>query len=107
VLATAAVLCGSTVAPVAAAPAPRTCGHFFSRGDDVIVLDRGPVTCKRATSVIRAFWSGHGVTMHGTSDATGYFTIATQPGWRCRQAAGSGECAKHTATASYEVKGKA
>jgi hypothetical protein len=106
VLAAAALLGGSTGPSVAAAPGTRTCGHFFSKGQDIIVLDRGPVSCKRATSIIRAFSTGAGVTMHGTSDATGYFTIRAWPGWRCYQAAGSGECKRHAATASYEVKGK-
>src|SRR5579862_2194503 len=89
-----------------AAPATHTCGYFFKRGNDVIVYRSGPVSCARATAVVRAFWSGVGVRMHGTSDATGYFTIRAWPGWRCYQAAGAGECTKRTATASYRVKGK-
>jgi hypothetical protein len=104
-LAVGALLYGSPAA-VVAAPSSHTCGYFFSRGNDVIVLNRGPVSCKQATSIIRAFWSGVGVRMHGTSDASGYFTIRAWPGWRCYQAAGSGQCTKHAATASYEVKGK-
>ena len=90
-----------------AAPAAHTCGYFFKKGNDVIVSKSGPVPCARAISIVRAFWSGVGVTMHGTSDATGYFTIRAWPGWRCYQAAGAGRCTKHTAVASYEVKGKA
>jgi hypothetical protein len=103
----ATLLCGSVTAVVAAVPAVHTCGYFFKKGNDVIVFRSGPVSCAHATSIIRAFWSGVGVTMHGTSDATGYFTIHAWPGWRCYQAAGAGECTKHTATASYKVKGKA
>jgi hypothetical protein len=94
-------------AVVAAEPAAHTCGHFFKKGNDVIVSKSGPVSCARATSVVRAFWSGVGVTTHGTSDATGYFTIRAWPGWRCYQAAGAGECTRHAATASYRVKSKA
>jgi hypothetical protein len=106
-LAVATLLCGSTAAVVDAAPAARTCGYFFKKGNDIIVLDSGPVSCKHATSIIRAFWSGVGVTKHGTSDATAYFTIQAWPGWRCYQAAGAGDCTKHKAIASYKVKGKA
>ena len=96
---------GTTLAT--AAPPAHTCGYFFKKGDDVIVSKSGPVPCARAMSIVRAFWSGVGVTMHGASDATGYFTIRAWPGWRCYQAAGAGRCTKHTAVASYEVKGKA
>jgi hypothetical protein len=103
----ATLLCGSVTAVVAAAPTVHTCGYFFKKGNDVIVFRSGPVSCAHATSIIRALWSGVGVTMHGTSDATGYFTIHAWPGWHCYQAAGAGECTKHTATASYKVKGKA
>ena len=87
--------------------AAHTCGYFFKKGNDIIVSRSGPVPCPRAISIVRAFWSGAGVTMHGPSDATGYFTIRAWPGWRCYQAAGAGRCTKHTAAASYEVKGKA
>jgi len=104
----AGVLCfAGPTAVGAATPASHTCGYFFKKGNDVIVYRSGPVSCARATSVVRAFWSGVGVTMHGTSDATGYFTIRAWPGWRCYQAAGAGECTRRTATASYKVKGKA
>ena len=106
-VAVAVLLCGSGAAAFASAPVAHTCGYFFKKGNDVIVLKSGPVSCARATSIIRAFWSGAGVTMHGSSDATGYFTIQAWPGWRCYQAAGAGECVKHTAIASYKVKGKA
>ena len=103
-----AVLAGAAGATtVAAAPTPHTCGYFFKRGDDVIVSSAGPVSCADATSIIKAFWGGVGVKMHGSSDASGYFTIAAWPGWRCEQAAGAGLCRKHGATASYKVKGKA
>ena len=98
---------GTGTAVTAAAPAAHTCGYFFKKGNDVIVSKSGPVPCARAISIVRAFWSGVGVTMHGTSDATGYFTIRAWPGWRCYQAAGAGRCAKGTAAASYKVKGKA
>lgn len=106
-LAVGSLLVGSAIPVLAAAPATHTCGYFFKKGNDVIVFRGGPVSCARATSVVRAFWSGVGVKMHGTSDATGYFTIRAWPGWRCYQAAGAGECTKHGATASYKVKGKA
>jgi hypothetical protein len=98
---------GTGTGVAAAAPAPHTCGYFFKKGNDVIVFGSGPVPCARAISVVRAFWSGVGVTMHGTSDATGYFTIRAWPGWRCYQAAGAGKCTMHTAVAYYKVKGKA
>ena len=98
---------GAGTAVATAAPAAHTCGYFFKKGNDVIVFRSGPVPCVRAMSIVRAFWSGVGVTMHGTSDAAGYFTIRAWPGWRCYQAAGAGKCAKGTAAASYKVKGKA
>jgi hypothetical protein len=98
---------GAATAVVTAAPAAHTCGYFFKKGNDVIVFESGPVSCAHATLIVRAFWSGVGVKMHGTSDATSYFTIRAWPGWRCSQAAGAGQCTKQTATASYKVKGKA
>ncbi len=106
-VAVGALVLGTLTALADTAPASHTCGYFFRKGNDIIVTKSGPVSCARATSVVRAFWSGVGVTMHGTSDATGYFTIRALQGWRCYQAAGAGECIKHTATASYRVKGKA
>jgi hypothetical protein len=106
-LAAGVFCCAVPTAIVTAAPVAHTCGYFFKKGNDVIVYRSGPVSCTRATAVVRAFWSGVGVTMHGTSDATGYFTIRAWPGWRCRQAAGAGECTKGSSTASYKVKGKA
>jgi hypothetical protein len=65
------------------------------------------VSCASATSIIKAFWTGTGVKMHGSSDATGYYTIASWPGWRCFQAAGTGLCKHNGASATYTVKGKA
>jgi hypothetical protein len=106
-VAVGALVLGTGSALAAATPAAHTCGYFFKRGNDVIVSASGPVPCARAISIVRAFWSGVGVTMHGTSDATGYFTIRAWPGWRCYQAAGAGRCTRHTAAASYQVKGKA
>ena len=106
-LAAGVFCCAVPTAIATAAPVAHTCGYFFKKGNDVIVYRSGPVSCARATAVVRAFWAGVGVTMHGTSDATGYFTIRAWPGWRCYQAAGAGECTKGSATASYKVKGKA
>lgn len=102
----AAVLFGGASASAAPAWPTHTCGHFFHTSNDVIVLNGGGVTCTKATKLIRAFWSGTGITQHGTSDATSYWTIAAFPGWRCGQSAGAGECTRGKEIAAYEVKGK-
>jgi hypothetical protein len=86
------------------------CGSFIHRklgmdpvNDRIAVLNRG-VSCHTATGVIKAFWSGKGVTQHGgPSDAQSYWTLAAWPGWRCAQAAGAGSCTRGKAIAAYEV----
>jgi hypothetical protein len=105
--AAAALLSAGSASLVSATPAfpTHTCGHFFHKGHDVIVYNGATPTCSTATAIIKAFWSGKGVTMHGTSDATGYFSIAAWPGYRCYQAMGAGDCVKHDAIAGYRVKG--
>jgi hypothetical protein len=104
-LITAAALCTATApAVLATAQASQLCGHFFKRGQDVIVSKRGPVSCGHAKTIIEDFWSSKGVIQHGTSDADSYWTIKAFPAWRCEQSMGEGSCTKHTATASYQVK---
>jgi len=102
----AAMLGSAATASVvlASSSSPHLCGHFIKRGEDVIVYNRGAVTCTKATTIIKDFWSSKGVTQHGTSDADSYWTIKAFPGWRCEQSMGEGSCSKHTATASYQVK---
>jgi hypothetical protein len=88
------------------------CGSFvhYEGGSDpvsdrITVLNAG-ASCKTATGVIRAFWSGRGVTQHGgPSDAQSYWTLSAWPGWRCGQGAGAGSCSRGKATAAYEVSG--
>lgn len=88
------------------------CGSFTHRklgmdpvNDRIAVFNRG-VSCHTASGVIRAFWSGKGVTQHGgPSDAQSYWTLAAWPGWRCGQDAGSGSCTRGKAIAAYEVRG--
>jgi hypothetical protein len=87
------------------------CGSFthqekgsYPVNERITVLGRG-VSCRTATSVIRAFWSGRGVTQHGgPSDAQSYWTLAAWPGWRCGQGAGAGSCSRGQAIAAYEVR---
>ncbi len=69
-----------------------------------ITVFNGHVSCQTATGVIRAFWSGHGVTHHGgPSDAQSYWTLKNWPGWRCGQGAGAGACTRGQRIAGYEV----
>jgi len=103
----AVLACAVGATTVAASPPSHTCGYFFKGRQDIIVSHAGPVSCANATSIIKAFWAHTGVKMHGTSEATGYWTIAAWPGWRCEQATGVGVCKRHGATASYTVKGGA
>jgi hypothetical protein len=87
------------------------CGSFVHRehgaypvSDRITVLNGG-VSCRTATGVIRAFWSGLGVIQHGgPSDAQSYWTLAAWPGWRCGQGAGAGSCTRGKAIAAYEVR---
>jgi predicted membrane-bound mannosyltransferase len=104
-LAAAMLLSAATASSVlATSSSSRLCGYFFKRGQDVIVSRAGAVTCKKATTIIKDFWSNKGVTQHGTSDADSYWTIKGFSGWRCEQSMGEGSCTHHTATASYQVK---
>jgi hypothetical protein len=116
-LASSVVLSALALTPsapaVAAAPQWPThrCGSFIHHDkgsppvtDRITVLNRG-VSCPTATSVVRAFWSGRGVTQHGgPSDAQSYWTLAAWPGWRCGQGAGAGSCTRGQAIAAYEVR---
>jgi hypothetical protein len=103
---------GNTALAAAAPQWPtHRCGSFTHRkggmdpvNDRITVLNRG-VSCRTATGVIQAFWSGHGVTQHGgPSDAQSYWTIVAWPGWRCGQGAGAGSCTRGKAIAAYEVR---
>jgi hypothetical protein len=102
----ALLLSAATASAVLASSSPRLCGYFFKRGQDVIVYHAGAVKCKKATTIIKDFWSNTGVTQHGTSDADSYWTIKAFPGWKCEQSMGEGSCTNHaaSATASYQVK---
>lgn len=98
------VLGASTASALAVPPSTHLCGYFFKRGSDVIVSKGGPVSCTKATKIIRAFWSGRGATQHGTSDADSYWTLNAWPGWKCTQSMDAGECQTSKAVASYMVK---
>jgi hypothetical protein len=100
----AGALGGSTVSAFAVPPSTHLCGYFFKRGSDVIVSKGGPVSCAKATKIIKAFWSGKGETQHGTSDADSYWTLNAWPGWKCTQSMDEGECQTAKAVASYVVK---
>jgi hypothetical protein len=87
------------------------CGSFVhqEKGSypvtDRITVLNGGVSCQTATGVIRAFWSGRGMTQHGgPSDAQSYWTLAAWPGWRCGQDARAGSCSRGKAIAAYEVR---
>jgi hypothetical protein len=104
-LAAAMLLGGGSASVLAVAPSlTHTCGYFFKRGSDVIVRKGGPVSCKTATSIVKDFWDGTGVTQHGTSDANSYWTIKAYRGWVCEQSMGEGDCHTAKASAGYVVK---
>jgi hypothetical protein len=108
VAATAVTLlcCWCAAGAVALPPFPtHVCGHYFSKGQDVIVYDAGQVTCKDATAIAHEFGSGIGVTRHGASLSTYYYTLAGWRGWRCYSTLGEYYCVSRAASAGYRVKG--
>lgn len=101
----ATVLCGWGAAAVGAEPSFPThvCGYFFRSGQDFIVYNGGGVSCRRATKLIKGFVLGH-PKQHGTTDADSYWTIKGEPGFRCTQATGEGQCFKGHEIAGYRIK---
>ncbi len=106
-LAVAAVMavCGWGAAAVGAAPSfpSHLCGFFFRSGQDFIVYNGGGVSCGQATKLIKGFVLGN-PKQHGTSDAGSYWTIKGEPGFKCTQAMGEGQCFKGNEIAGYRVK---
>lgn len=91
--------------------AKHICGSFRKdRGHDthyVIIVRRSPgVSCEIATAVIRAYWTpGEGVHHGGRFTYNSYYTLRSQPGWRCVEAAGTGLCNSRSGEiANYEVR---
>ena len=76
---------------------------FLPLGPEFIVYNGGGVSCRRATKLIKGFVLGH-PKQHGTSDADSYWTIKGEPGFRCIQAMGEGQCFKDTEIAGYRIK---
>jgi hypothetical protein len=105
-LATVALVCAAGASAMAAPPAfpKHVCGYFLRSGEDFIVYNGGGVSCRRATKLIKGFVLGN-PTQHGTSDADSYWTIKGQPGFRCIQSMGQGECMKGRKIAGYIIKG--
>jgi hypothetical protein len=100
-------LCGFGAAAVGiAAPSFPThvCGYFFRSGQDFIVYNGGGVSCEKATKLIKGFVLGK-AQQHGTTDADSYWTIKGEPGFKCTQAMGEGQCFKANKIAGYVIKG--
>jgi hypothetical protein len=99
-------LCGFDAAVGVAAPSFPThvCGYFFRSGQDFIVYNGGGISCKKATKLIKDFVLGK-PQQHGTSDADSYWTIKGEPGFKCTQAMGEGQCFKRNKIAGYVIKG--
>jgi hypothetical protein len=100
------VFCGFGAAAGVAAPSFPThvCGYFFRSDQDFIVYNGGGVSCEKATKLIRDFVLGK-PRQHGTSDADSYWTIKGEPGFKCTQAMGEGQCFKGNKIAGYVIKG--
>jgi hypothetical protein len=96
--------------PLAAGPT-HLCNSFIGESSDgttlyrIVVSNSSGLSCKRATSVIEAFWSPEkAVTQHGQVVSNSYYTIRGFPGWRCQEAAGTGLCRlRDGRVAEYEV----
>jgi hypothetical protein len=101
----ATALYGWGAAAVVAEPSFPThvCGHFLRSGQDFIVYNGGGVSCQRATKLIKDFVLGN-PKQHGTSDAGSYWTIKGEPGFKCTQAMGEGQCFKGHKIAGYRIK---
>jgi hypothetical protein len=99
-------LCGFGAAVGVAAPSFPThvCGYFFRSGQDFIVYDGGGISCEKATKLIKDFVLGK-AHQHGTTDADSYWTIKGEPGFKCTQAMGEGQCFKGNKIAGYVIKG--
>jgi len=98
--------------PAAGLPTHK-CGSFQHRVDSrltyrITVLNQH-ITCPRARTLIRAFWSKSVVKHHhgGPGEANSWYSMAGFPGWRCYQAAGAGLCRKYQGVAAYQVDHKA
>ncbi len=96
--------------PLAAGPT-HECSSFIGESNDgttlyrIVVSNSSGLSCKRATSVIEAFWGPEEtVTQHGRFVYDSYYTIRGFPGWRCQEAAGAGLCTlRDGRVAEYEV----
>jgi hypothetical protein len=79
------------------------CGYFFRSGQDFIVYNGGGISCRRATTLIKGFVLGH-PKQHGTITANSYWTIKGEPGFKCTEATGEGQCFKGGGIAGYRIK---
>jgi hypothetical protein len=88
-------LCGFAAAAGVAAPSfpSHVCGYFFRSGQDFIVYNGGGVSCEKATKLIKDFVLGK-AEQHGKTDAGSYWTIKDEPGFKCTQAMGEGQCSR-------------
>jgi hypothetical protein len=84
--------------PLAAGPT-HLCNSFIGESNDgttvyrIRVSNSSDLSCKRATSVIEAFWGPEqAITQHGQFVSNSFYTIKGYPGWRCQEAATAGLC---------------
>jgi hypothetical protein len=95
---------GAAVSVAAPSFPTHVCGYFFRGGQDFIVYNSRGVSCERATKLIKDFVLGK-AQQHGTFDADSYWTIKGEPGFKCTQAMGEGQCFKGNKIAGYVIKG--
>jgi hypothetical protein len=89
----AILVCGTVaLATTSATARQRSCSTFHASGStfSVTVL-RGPVKCRTAKHVLRAFFSGKGK-QHGPPSGGLLQQWWTVDGWRCGYGAGGGAC---------------
>lgn len=103
-LASALAICAFATPALASPSFPRSpCGHIMRQGETFYIYSGGGLSCSTSTKLIEGFAFG-GAKQHGTSDANSYWTIPTEPGFKCIQSAGQGECYKGKQIAGYKIK---
>lgn len=78
-------------------------GLYTGVDDKRITVTNGSIGCGSAIAIIRSFRSLLPKRHHGGSGSSGWWTLPSLPGWRCRETADGGRCAKGAASASFSV----
>jgi hypothetical protein len=88
-------------------PGMKKCGEFRADGFDFKVYaskksaTQDKLRCKKASSVMKAWWKGAErlVSYHEDGD---FYTLARHPKWRCSSGAGGGSCTHGKQIAGYQ-----